>query len=98
MHDGIGVSDNTKMLVANTLTMNVYATFISAGFCVSSPCLRADVVAVHVVHQAVLVVAQRLVSAVHEHAAAGPVIHAAVAVTSLHHSASGGHDLPRVCP
>lgn len=86
------------MLAANTLTINVHATFILAGFCVSSPCFRADVVAVHVVHQAVLVVAQCFVSAVHEHAAAGPVVHAAVAVTSLHHSASGGHDLPRVLP
>lgn len=86
------------MLAANTLAINVHATFILAGFCVSSPCFRADVVAVHVVHQAVLVVAQCLVSAVYKHAAAGPVVHAAVAVTSLHHSASGGHNLPRVCP
>lgn len=60
----------------------------------SSPCSRADVVAVEVVHQAELVVAQRLVAAVDKHAAAGPVVDAAVAVASLHHSASGGHNLP----
>ena len=63
-----------------------------------SPCSRADVVAVQVVHQAVLVVAQRLVPPVHVHAPAGLVEHAAVAVSSLDHGASGGRHLPRAQP
>ena len=70
-------------------------TVFTAG---SSPCPGVDVVAVHVVHQAVLVVAERLVAAVHEDAAAGLVVHAAVAVTPLDRRASGGHHLPRVRP
>lgn len=60
----------------------------------SSPCSRADMVAVQVVHQAELVVAQRLVAAMDKHASAGPVVDAAVAVASLHHSALSGHHLP----
>lgn len=71
---------------------------MSTGDVILSPCFRVDVVPVHVVHQAVLVVAKRLVSPVDEHAAAGLVVHAAVAVTSLDHRASGRHDLPRVRP
>lgn len=69
-------------------------TFIVAGQMLPSPCSRAHMVAVQVVHQAELVVAQRLVAAVDEHAATGPVVDAAVAVASLHHSAPGGHHLP----
>ena len=68
------------------------------GDIILSPCFRVDVVPVHMVHQAVLVVVKRLVSPVDEHAAAGLVVHAAVAVTSLDHRASGRHDLPRVRP
>lgn len=60
----------------------------------SSPCSRVDMVSVQVVHDTKLVVAQRLVAAVDKHAAAGPVIDAAVAIASLHHSAFGGHNLP----
>lgn len=71
---------------------------MSTGDIILSPCFRVDVVPVHVVHQAVLVVAKRLVSPVDEHAAAGLVVHAAVAVTSLDHRASGRHDLPQVRP
>lgn len=51
-------------------------------------------VAVQVVHQAELVVAQRLVAAMDKHGAAGPVVDAVVAVASLHHSALSGHHLP----
>lgn len=69
-------------------------TFILAGQMRSSPCSRADMVAVQLVHQAKLAVAQRLVAAVDKHAAAGPVVDAAVAVASLHHSALSGHNLP----
>lgn len=67
-------------------------------FTVDSPCFGANVVSIHVIHQAVLVAAQGLVPPVHKHAAAGLVVHAAVAVTSLDHRASGGHNLPGVCP
>lgn len=66
--------------------------------CAVSPCLGVDVVAVHVVHQAVLVVAQSFVSSVEKHAAAGLVVYAAVAVAALHHGATGRHHLPRVGP
>lgn len=54
-----------------------------------SPCFGANVVSIHVIHQAVFVAAQGLVPAVHKHAAAGLVVHAAVAITSLDHRASG---------
>lgn len=57
-----------------------------------------DVVAVHVVHQAEFVVAERLVPSVHEDAAAGFVVHAAVAVSPLDDGTSGGNNLPRVRP
>lgn len=67
-------------------------------YCVLSPCLGVDVVSVHVVHEAVFVVAERLVSPVDEHAAAGLIVHAAVAVTPLDHRASSRHNLPRVRP
>lgn len=67
-------------------------------FTLLSPCFGVNVVPVHVIHQAVLVVAEGLVSPVHKHAAAGLVVHAAVAVTSLHHRASGCHNLPGVGP
>lgn len=48
-----------------------------------SPCFGVNVVSVHVIHQAIFVVAKGLVSPVDKHAAAGLVVHAAVAVTSL---------------
>lgn len=67
-------------------------------FTVDSPCFGANVVSIHVIHQAVFVAAQGLVPPVHKHAAAGLVVHAAVAVTSLDHRASGGHNQPGVCP
>lgn len=67
-------------------------------FTVDSPCLGENVVAIHVIHQAVFVAAQGLVAPVHKHAAVGLVVHAAVAVTSLDHRASGGHNLPGVRP
>lgn len=63
-----------------------------------SPCFRVDVVSVHVVHQPVFVVAKGLVSPVDKHTAAGLIVHAAVAVTSLDHRTSSRHDLPRVRP
>lgn len=63
-----------------------------------SPCFRVDMVSVHVIHQAVFVVGERLVSPVDKHTAAGLVVHAAVAVTSLDHRASSRHNLPRVRP
>lgn len=68
------------------------------AYSVLSPCFRVDVVSVHVVHQAVLVVAKRLVSPVDKHAAAGLIVHAAVAVTPLDHRTSSRHNLPRVRP
>lgn len=48
-----------------------------------SPCFGVNVVSVHVIHQAIFVVAEGLVSPMDKHAAAGLVVHAAVAVTSL---------------
>lgn len=54
-----------------------------------SPCFGVNVVSVHVIHQAIFVVAEGLVSPVDKHAAAGLVIHAAVAVTSLDHRTTG---------
>lgn len=68
------------------------------GHSVLSPCFRVDVVSVHVVHQAVFVVAECLVSPVDKHTAAGLVVHAAVAITSLNHRTPGRHNLPRVRP
>lgn len=82
------------ILVGFNVAVNIY----SATKYLLSPCFRVDVVSVHVIHQAIFVVCERLVSPVDKHAAAGLVVHAAVAVTPLDHGASGGHNLPRVGP
>lgn len=71
---------------------------VQIHYSVLSPCSRVDVVAVHVVHQAVLVVAKCLVSPVDEHVAAGLIVHTAVAITSPNHSTPRRHNLPRVRP
>lgn len=54
-----------------------------------SPCFGVNVVSVHVIHQAVFVVAEGLVSAVDKHAAAVLVVYAAVAVASLDQRPAG---------
>lgn len=58
-------------------------------YALPSPCFGVNVVTVHVIHQAIFVVAEGLVSPMDKHAGAGLVVHAAVAVTSLDHRAAG---------
>lgn len=58
------------------------------------PCSGVDVVAVQVVHQAVLVITQRLEPSMDKHAATGLVVHAAVSITPLHHRSISRQHLP----
>lgn len=61
-----------------------------------SPGASVDVVAVKVVHQAVLVGRKSFVAAVDVHAAAGGVVGAAVTVASLRNGTVGLGNQPRV--
>lgn len=64
--------------------------------CCFLPCAGVHIVAVQIIHQAVLVGRQRLVAAVDVHATAAGIIRAAVTVSSLRNGTFGLRHQPRV--